>query len=162
MIERHHIELPGRPVRRAAHFDALVHLHGGLSMQASSQAPAWLGRGACAESGLVLQLCFEALACPLAGTCSVRYVQVRDVPPALLCRARVCVRGQAVIDLRSVENGRGGCLSAGDMILAMAAMEGYRGLVISLPQDRSAPRDLQVELWLAQAVPGCGVWMHAE
>lgn len=89
----------------------------------------------------------------------VRRVALEGVQPATLWRLRLSVAKGPLVDLESLDDGRGGKLPAGDLMASMAAVAGHQGLVMALPTEPlpARLRDVGVELWLARPQPGCRV-----
>lgn len=91
----------------------------------------------------------------LAGApAAVAGLRILGIAPDRVRRLRVLADGDThVLDLDSVANGRGGALSAGEMLAAINTMDGHADLTVPLPVPYPALRGLAVHLHLSDAQP---------
>lgn len=85
---------------------------------------------------------------------AVAGLRILGVAPRRVRRLRVMTGDDThVLDIDTVANGRGGELTAGEMLAAMSAMDGHADLTVPLPLPNSALRGLAVHLHLSDSQP---------
>lgn len=90
-------------------------------------------------------------------TAVVRIVNVIGVPEKLLWGVKVRCDDQVVFDLTAVSDGRGGSVTAGEMIASIASLDDLHGIAIMLPRQDIPVAALQVDLYLLGEPPRCAV-----
>lgn len=141
-----------QPARRAA---SPGPCHGGptVRLPLAGRVLAPLATPAEGEAPAAVRLTFAepGLAGALAAVAGLR---ILGIAPRRVRRLRVVAGGDAqVLDIDTVANGRGGELTAGEMLAAMSAMDGHADLTVPLPLPNAALRGLAVHLHLSDAQP---------
>lgn len=90
-------------------------------------------------------------------TAIVRIVNVIGIPEKHLWGVKVRFDDQVDFELTAVSDGRGGSVTAGEMIASIANLDDLHGIAIMLPRQDIPVAALQVDLYLMGEPPCCAV-----